>query len=137
VPNNPSWQRGQRSCVWTSAPPVAIGSTYDQRARFLGKDVVTSFEVTAYEPPRRIVWESTAGSFPLRVTRTVEALGAARSRFTEHVEGDSRGFFRVAEPILRPLVRRTIRQDFPRLKALLEGARDAGARNAPGLPSRP
>ena len=120
-PNNPKWQRGQRSGRWTSQPPLRVGSTYDQRARFLGKDVVTSFEVVEHEPGRRVKLTSTAGSFPLTITRTVESLDAGRSVFTEHVQGDATGFFRIAEPLLRPLVRRSIRRDFPRLKALLEG----------------
>ena len=135
VRNNPAWQRGQRSCTWTSEPPVGVGSSYDQHARFLGKDVVTSFEVVEHDPPHRIAWRSTAGSFPLRITRTVDPRGAVRSRFTEHVDGDPQGFFRVAEPVLRPLARRAIRRDFRRLKAALEGAgaHDASAAELPRI----
>ena len=120
-PNNPRWQRGMRACRWTSSPPHGVGSTYEQEARFLGKDVRNTFRVTAAEPPRRISFESTSGSFPVAVTRTVEALGPGRSRFTEEVEGDARGFYRVAEPVLRMLVKGSIKRDFPHLKALLEG----------------
>jgi uncharacterized membrane protein len=119
-PNNPRWQRGQRSCTWTTEPPLRVGSTYEQHARFLGRDVVNSFEVVALEPGRRVTFTSRGGTFPLTVTRTVEPLGDARSRFTEHVRGETKGVFRIADPLLRPLVRRTIRRDFPRLKALLE-----------------
>ena len=118
--NNPRWQRGMRSCRWTSDPPHGVGSTYEQHARFLGKDVRNTFRVTALDPGRRIGFESTSGSFPIAVTRTVEALGPARSRFTEDVQGDARGFYRVAEPLLQLLVRASIKRDFPRLKALLE-----------------
>ena len=122
-PNNPRWQRGMRACRWTSPPPHGVGSTYEQEARFLGKDVRNTFRVTAYDPPRRVGFESTGGSFPIAVTRTVEALAAGRSRFTEEVEGDARGFYRVAEPLLQVLVRASIKRDFPRLKALLEEQR--------------
>jgi hypothetical protein len=120
-PNNPRWQRGQRSCRWTSEPPLRVGSTYDQHARFLGKDLVNSFRVIELEQGRRVRFSSTGGTFPLTISRTVEPLGASRSRFTEHVQGDPKGFFRIAEPLLRPLVKRSIARDFPRLKALLEG----------------
>lgn len=119
-PNNPRWQRGQRSCEWTSEPPLRVGSTYDQHARFLGKDMTNSFRVIEHDPERRVKFTSTGGSFPITVTRTVEPLGDSRSRFTEHVQGEPGGFFRIAEPILSRLVRRSIRRDFPRLKALLE-----------------
>lgn len=118
--NNPRWQRGMRACRWTTAPPHGMGSTYEQEARFLGKDVRNTFRVTAFEPERRVSFESTSGSFPIAVTRTVEALGPGRARFTEEVEGDARGFYRMAEPLLGLLVRRSIKRDFPRLKRLLE-----------------
>jgi uncharacterized membrane protein len=119
-PNNPRWQSGQRSCEWTSEPPLRVGSTYDQHARFLGKDMTNSFRVVEHDPGRRVEFTSTSGSFPITVTRTVEALDDSRSRFTEHVQGEPGRFFRIAEPILRRLVKRSIRRDFPRLKALLE-----------------
>jgi hypothetical protein len=118
-PNNPRWQRGQRSCRWTSAPPLRVGSTYDQQARFLGRDLVNSFRVVELDPGRRVRFTSVAGTFPLTITRTVEPLGDSRARFTEHVQGDARGVYRIAEPVLRRLVRRTIKRDFPRLMALL------------------
>lgn len=121
VPNNPSWQRGQQSARWTSDPPLRVGSTYDQHARFLGRDVVNSFRVVDYEPGRRVRFTSTAGSFPLTITRTVVERPNGSSSFTEEVDGDPRGFFRIAEPLLRPLVARKIRGDFARLKTLLEG----------------
>ncbi|HEX6583943.1 MAG TPA: SRPBCC family protein [Thermoleophilaceae bacterium] len=119
-PNNPRWQGGQRSCEWTSEPPLRVGSAYDQHARFLGKDMTNSFRVVEHDPERRVKFTSTGGSFPITVTRTVEPLDHSRSRFTEHVQGEPGRFFRIAEPILRRLVRRSIRRDFPRLKALLE-----------------
>ena len=122
-PNNPRWQHGQVSCRWTSDPPLRVGSTYDQHARFLGRDMVNAFEVIAYEPGRRIRFTSTGGTFPLTVTRTVEPLGDGRARFTEAVRGDPGRYFRIATPVLRRIVRRSIRRDFPVLKALLERER--------------
>lgn len=119
-PNNPKWQRGQESCEWTSEPPLHVGSTYEQRARFLGKEMRNSFEVIEVDPDRRVRFTSTAGTFPLTITRAVEPLGPTRARFTEEVQGDPKGFFRIAEPLLREMVKRSIARDFPRLKALLE-----------------
>lgn len=118
--NNPRWQRGMRSCRWTSEPPLRVGSTYEQVARFLGKEVVTSFRVNGHEAGRAVTIASTAGSFPITVTRTVEPLGAGRCRAREVVDGDPRGFYRIAAPILRRVVERSMRADHGRLKGLLE-----------------
>jgi len=123
VTNNPRWQRGMQSARWTSSPPLRIGSTYEQSARFLGKEIVTTFEVVKLGPGRRMRFVSTAGPFPLDITRTVEPLPAGGARFTEHVAGDANGFYRVATPVLRSMVRRNIRRDFRGLKGLLETSR--------------
>ena len=120
VRNNPRWQRGQRSCEWTSEPPLRPGSTYEQHASFAGRELVNHFEVLEVEPGRRMRFRSTGGTFPLDITRTVEPLGEERSRFTEHVTGGPGGPLRVLHPVLRPVVARTIRRDFPVLKRLLE-----------------
>ncbi|MDX6554989.1 MAG: hypothetical protein QOD86_1184 [Miltoncostaeaceae bacterium] len=120
VENNPRWQRGMRSCRWTSPPPVGVGSTYDQTARFLGKDVVSSFRVVEHLPGRRIRLVSTAGPFPIVETRSVQPLGDGLAHVSAIVEGDAGGFFRIAGPVLRALVARSVRGDYARLKRLLE-----------------
>ncbi len=40
-------------CVWTSEPPIGVGSTYDQQARFMGREIVSSFEVVEFVPGRK------------------------------------------------------------------------------------
>jgi uncharacterized membrane protein len=123
VENNTHWLRGMESCTWTTPPPVRVGSRYRQRARFLGKRIETSFEVTAHRPGELVTISSREGSsFPLTVTRRVEALDAGGCRVTETVDSDPSGFYRLAEPLLRRLVQRNIQRDYRRLKALLEGA---------------
>jgi carbon monoxide dehydrogenase subunit G len=110
-----------RSARWTTEPPIAVGSRYDQTARFLGKDVRTSFEVTVIKPGRSITISSLPGSsFPIRITREVEPLGPRHTRVRETAEGDSSGFYRLAEPVMRPMVRRNIAKAYRRLKQLLE-----------------
>ncbi|MGH8976147.1 MAG: SRPBCC family protein [Acidimicrobiia bacterium] len=120
VENNPKWLRGMKSCTWTSEPPVGVGSTYDQRAVFLGKEIVSSFVVTEHEPRKRVTIKTTKSSFPLTVTRTTEAVASGRTHVHETVEGDPRGFYRMAQPLLRLVVQRNVRRDYGHLKRLLE-----------------
>ena len=122
--HNPEWLSNMQSARWTSEPPIAVGSRYEQVARFLGKEVRTSFEVTALDPGRSITISSLPGSsFPIEITRQVEPLGDGRSRVRELAGGDSSGFYRVAEPLLRAIVARNITRAYRRLKQLLETAR--------------
>jgi uncharacterized membrane protein len=119
--HNPEWLQNMQSAEWTTEPPFRVGSRYEQVARFLGKEVRTSFEVTRLEARRSITISSLPGSsFPLRITREVESTSYARCRVRETAEGDPSGFYRLAEPLMRVLVRRNIAHAYARLKELLE-----------------
>ena len=114
--NNPRWQAGMQSCTWTSPTKLETGSTYVQQARFFGRQIDTHFRVTAFEPDRSISIESTVSTFPIQVTRSVEALGDGRCRVTAHVRGQPTGVLR----LFSGMVRKSIRRDYEKLKALLE-----------------
>ena len=118
--NNPKWQKGQVSCQWVTPPPVEVGSVYQQEARFLGRRVLTRFEVVEHVPGRVIAINSVESSFPIRVRRTVEALGPSRSRVTTDIKGEPGGFFRIAGPMLGWLAQRSVDADYDRLKRLLD-----------------
>ena len=117
--NNPQWQNGMKSCTWTSDPPLRLGSTYDQEASFLGRSILSQFEVIAYEPGKMVKATSPAGTFPITFTRSVEPHGDG-TRVKALIEGDASGVFKLAEPLMAPLVRRSIEADYARLKDLLE-----------------
>ena len=118
---NPDWQRGMRECVWTSEPPLRLGSTYDQVAKFLGRRIVTSFEVTEFVPDSRIRIESTRSTFPLDITRTVESLASNRCRVSALVKGEPGRMFVIVGPLMRAMVGHSVRRDYLALKSLLEG----------------
>lgn len=118
---NPEWQDGMVSCAWTSAPPHGVGSTYDQVASFMGKKILTTFEVTEYEAPSRIRIQSVVSTFPLDITRTVEPTSAG-SRVTAIVRGEPGGLMKLFAPLMRRQAQRSIHADYRRLVALIEGA---------------
>jgi len=118
--NNPKWQKGQDSCVWTSEPPIEIGSTYDQVAHFAGQKILTSFEVTEFEPGHRIRINSTSGSMPVDVTRVVTSTGENSCEVTVHVKGEPPRQMRRLSWLVDRLVKRNIDADYKGLKALLE-----------------
>ncbi len=117
--NNPAWQSGMVAARFTTEGPLRIGSTYSQEARFLGRPVISEFEVIAYEPGRIIKARSTAGSFPITFTRRVEPVEGG-TQVTAIVEGDASGFFRLAEPLLARMVQRSVERDYRQLKHMLE-----------------
>jgi uncharacterized membrane protein len=119
--HNPEWLSNMKSARWVTEPPIAVGSRYEQVARFLAKEVRTSFEVTQLDEGRSITISSLPGSsFPIEITRHVEPLDPGRVRVREIARGDSSGFYRIAEPLMRPMVRHNIERAYRRLKQLLE-----------------
>ena len=122
---NPEWQKGMRTCEWTSSPPPGVGSTYDQEASFLGRTIRTSFEVTEFVADERIRIVSTVSTFPIDVTRTVEPAGANHTHVSAVVRGEPGRMFGFAGPLMRAMVGRSVRGDYRRLKALLEGGQSA------------
>lgn len=118
--NNPKWQKGMRRCEWTSSGPIALGSTYEQDAMFMGRTVHNIFEVTDYRPPRSITITSTDGTFPIEVTRSVDPLDDKSCRARARITGGPTGIARAFDPVTQLLVTASVKRDYRRLKKLLE-----------------
>lgn len=119
--NNPRWQTGMVSCKWTSDPPIAVGSMYEQKARFMGRDVSSTFVVTRHEPGRLIEIETVESTFPIKVVRTVEPLDDGSSRVSAVITGGpTGGLMRLAAPLMRGRAQRSVDADYDRLVQLLE-----------------
>ena len=117
--NNPQWQSGQISAEFTSDGPLRVGSTYDQIAKFLGRTIVSQFEVVEYDPGHMVKASTTSGSFPITFTRIVEPSGEGAA-VKAIVEGDSSGFFKLAEPLMARMVQRSVDSDYQNLKRIME-----------------
>lgn len=117
--NNPAWQNGMLSCEWVTEPPAGVGSRYRQHAKFAGRDVISIFEVTDYEPGRRIRIETIESTFPIQVTRTVEPDGDDRCIVRASITGGPSVPWPISV-LARRMAQRSVDADYDRLKALLE-----------------
>ena len=123
--NNPKWQSGMESCVWTSAPPLGVGSTYAQHASMAGKKIVSQFEVVELDPGRCLLIKTTESTIPLDITRRVEPLPDGGTRLVATIRGGPRGWARIFDPLLERMVAGNVREDYARLAEILDAA--AGA----------
>ncbi|MDG2028355.1 MAG: SRPBCC family protein [Acidimicrobiales bacterium] len=114
---NPEWQNGMTSCSWTSEPTIAVGSTYDQVASIMGREILTTFEVTEFEAPANIRIESIVSTFPLDITRTVEPSGEG-SIVRAIIRGEPGGVMKLLGPLMKIQAQRTIRADYQRLEGV-------------------
>jgi uncharacterized membrane protein len=116
--NDPSWIGGLRSARLVTDPPVGVGSRVERVASFLGRRIEYVNEITELTGTR-LAMRSVRSPFPMRVTYGFEDAGQA-TEVSVRVEGDARRAYRLADPIMAALVRRSVRRDLRTLKRVLE-----------------
>ena len=118
--NAPEWYVNIDSVEWRTPPPVAVGSCMDFVARFLGRRLAYTYEVTELVPGERLVMRTADGPFPMETTYTWEALDAAATRMTLRNRGRPSGFSTVAGPFLAAAMRSANQKDLAALRSRLE-----------------
>jgi uncharacterized membrane protein len=116
--NDPSWIGGLRSARLVTDPPVGVGSRVERVASFLGRRIEYLNEITELTGTR-LAMRSVRSPFPMRVTYGFEDAGQA-TEVSVRVEGDASRAYRLADPVMATLVRRSVRRDLRTLKGVLE-----------------
>jgi uncharacterized protein YndB with AHSA1/START domain len=117
--NAPQWTPGA-VMRRTSQGQLGVGTTFQQRDRFMGRRMDLSLEVTDYEPPHRIGLRTISGQLSFGGTRMFEPVGEAATRVTFVGEGHAPGMLKLAEPLLTAAGERRLRAQLGNLKRLLE-----------------
>jgi hypothetical protein len=89
------------------------------RFTFLGRPFEGNLEIIALEPHRSYATRMIEGPFPLEARYTLEPTGNGTS-LTMVVEGSPGGFFKLAEPLVVSLAKRSYETDLHNLKDMLE-----------------
>ena len=119
VENNPKWSSGTLEAKKTSAGPIGVGTTWRAAQKVLGQRIETEAEVTEYEPNRRFAVKSKSGPVPVDLRQTFEPVeGGTRVSIAGTLEPG--GFFKLAEPLLANMTKRSAEADFANLKDLME-----------------
>jgi uncharacterized protein YndB with AHSA1/START domain len=105
--------------VVPSDTPLRVGSTAHIKMRLIGRRIEATLEILELEPNRRIVVRT---GEPISVTDTYsfEALGEGRSRLTYSSVGETKGFFKLADPIVGRIVKKQLTAQLETMKELLE-----------------
>ena len=119
VENNPQWVSGVLETKLTSPGPMAAGSTGTDMRQFLGTRIESTWEVTEHEVNVKSGFRITSGPIPLQGTWTFEHVEGG-TKVTFIAQGETGGFFRLAEPLVGRIARRQTENDHETLKDLLE-----------------
>ncbi|HEU0287453.1 MAG TPA: SRPBCC family protein [Nocardioidaceae bacterium] len=117
--NDPTWIGGISSARRLTPGPTAVGTRVERVAHFIGWRIDYVMEVADLAPGRRIVLRSIKSPFPMRVTYSFEPV-AGGTRAGVRVEGGPEGLARPASGMMSRAVRRNLRKDVARLKAICE-----------------
>jgi hypothetical protein len=118
--NATAWYENIDSVEWRSPPPLAVGSRVAFVARFLGRRLVYTYEITHFAPGEGLTMRTSQGPFPMETTYVWSDTPAGATRMSLRNRGEPAGFSKVAKPLLAGAMRRANRKDLARLKALLE-----------------
>jgi Polyketide cyclase / dehydrase and lipid transport len=118
--NAPAWYANIAASRWETSPPLQAGSRMAFTARFLGRQLAYTYEVTDFVPAERMVMRTAQGPFPMETTYTWEAMTGQSTRMTLRNRGAPAGFFRLAAPFMSSAIRRANRKDLAKLRTILE-----------------
>ncbi len=119
--NATKWQGGVVSVQEEEGPANTVGSRYTEVRKFLGQEMKTTMEITAITPNSKWVAKVIKGPVPYEVTMTFESVPEG-TKLTTTVEGEPKGFFKLAEGMVASTLSKSLEEDGNHLKALLEGA---------------
>ena len=118
--NATKWQGGVES-VEVDGDGSQVGGKYTEVRKFLGREMRTILEVTAYEPNVRWAAKTVTGPVPYEVTMTLEAAGSS-TKVTTHIDGEPTGFFKMAQGAVQGQLEKSLEGDLQRLKEQVEAA---------------
>ena len=120
--NAPAWYENITSVTWETSPPLQPGSRIAFTARFLGRRLAYTYEITDFSPAERLVMRTAQGPFPMETSYTWQAIDDRSTRMTLRNRGEPAGFFTLAAPLMAIAMRRANRKDLRHLRAILEAA---------------
>jgi uncharacterized protein YndB with AHSA1/START domain len=114
----PGWQGGVEAVEGQAS---TVGSQYTEVRKFMGREMRSVLELTAFEPNARWAAKVVKGPVPYEVSIQFEPSDGG-TRLTTRVDGEPTGFFKVAEGMVKGQLEKSIEEDIKRLKGILEGA---------------
>jgi len=116
----PRWQTNTVSAVPEEDGPLQVGSRIREVHRAPGgKEMESVVEVEELKPGHVFALRMVEGALPLDARLTFESVGTG-TRLHFRVHGQPTGVARLAQPLLRPALRRQFRQNCAELKRQLE-----------------
>lgn len=114
------WQGSIVSAKVETDGPTRVGTRVVERRSVPGGERDIPYEITDYDPPRRVSFRGTAGPVRPVGTVTVDAVGDASSRVTVELDLEGHGLGKLFAFFARRQAAKEVPQDQQKLKQVLE-----------------
>ena len=118
--NNVKWQEGLVESHMTSSGPMGVGAQITDIRKFLGRDMDSKLEVTAFEPNKKFSEKVVSGPLKFEISQDFESSGDG-TKVSLVAQGEPGGFFKLAEGMVQKQLQAQLEGDSQRLKKALEG----------------
>ena len=98
-----------------------VGSRYTEVRKFLGQEMRTTLELTAFETNAKWAAKVVKGPVLYEITTTFKSADGD-TKMTTRIEGEPTGFFKVAQGMVNAQLGKNLEESGQKLKELLEAA---------------
>jgi uncharacterized protein YndB with AHSA1/START domain len=116
--NYTKWQAGVEQVI-EGGPRNTVGSQFTEVRKFMGQEMRTTLELTEFVPNARWAAKVVKGPVPYEVNMTFESVDGG-TKVTTRVDGEPKGFFKLAEGMVGSQLEKSLAEDELKLKELLE-----------------
>ena len=116
--NATEWQAGVVDVI-DDGPRNTVGSRYTEVRKFMGQEMRSTVELTEFVPNARYAGKVLKGPVPYEFNVTFESVDGG-TRVTTCVDGEPKGFFKIAESMVASQLEKSLTEDGQKLKELME-----------------
>jgi uncharacterized protein YndB with AHSA1/START domain len=113
------WQKGLLEVRKETEGPLGVGTRFSFVRDFLGRKLESSNEFVKFNPPTLVVFDIPSGPVPGQASYRFEHASNGTA-LTSTVRMETKGFSRLAEPLVTVSLRKDMKANLATLKKLLE-----------------
>jgi uncharacterized membrane protein len=120
IDNVTKWQDGVES-IEIEGDSNTVGGKYTEVRKFLGREMRTTLEITAYEANAKWAAKVLEGPVPYEVVADYKSEDGG-TKVIMHIDGEPSGFFKLAQGAVQKQLDKSMEEDLQRLKEQVEAS---------------